>query len=119
MTALLAVKTRLIVTLLALLSITTRAQLVANFTATPLSGCAPLIVNFTDQSTGNPNQWRWDLGNGTISFLQNPSVTYFASGQYTIKLVIHNAAGNADSLTKTQYITVMPSQPSTLQVPHQ
>ena len=26
--------------------------LVANFTATPLSGCSPLVVTFTDQSTG-------------------------------------------------------------------
>ena len=106
MTAPLAVKTRLIVTLLILLSFNARAQLTAKFTGTPLSGCAALVVNFTDQSTGNPNQWRWDLGNGTISFLQNPSVTYFTAGQYTIKLVVHNAGGNADSITKTQYITV-------------
>ena len=44
----------------------------ANFTATPTSGCSPLVVNFTDQSTGNPTQWRWDLGNGTISFYKTP-----------------------------------------------
>ena len=106
MTAPIAVKFRLIFTLLALFSIQARAQLMANFTAVPLSGCAPLVVNFIDQSSGNPNQWRWDLGNGTISFLRNPSVTYFNAGQYTIKLVIHDAAGNADSVTKTQFISV-------------
>ena len=54
-----------------------RAQLNANFSATPISGCAPLLVNFTDLSTGNPTNWQWDLGNGTISFLKNPAVTYF------------------------------------------
>ena len=82
-----------------------KAQLVANFSASPTSGCAPLLVNFTDSSTGNPTSWRWDLGNGTISFLRNPSVTYFNPGQYTIKLVISNQSG-ADSITKTQYINI-------------
>lgn len=89
-----------------LLSFNTKAQLSANFTATPTSGCAPLLVRFTDQSTGNPTKWLWDLGNATTSFLQNPSVTYFTPGKYTIKLVIRNAANTADSLTKTEYITV-------------
>ena len=86
-------------------NLASRAQLVANFSATPLSGCPPLVVQFTDQTTGSPTQWRWDLGNGTISFLQNPSVTYFNPGQYTIKLVVRNATG-ADSIVKSQYITV-------------
>lgn len=86
---------------------TASAQLTANFTASPTSGCAPLIVHFSDQSTGSPTQWRWDLGNGTTSFLQNPSVTYFNPGLYSIKLVIRNAAG-ADSLTRTEYIRIFP-----------
>lgn len=106
MTALSAVKTSIIIVSLALLSLVSRAQLTANFTASPLSGCSPLVVNFTDLSTGNPVQWRWDLGNATISFLQNPSVTYFSPGQYTVKLIVTNAAGVSDTLTKTQYITV-------------
>ena len=64
-----------------------RAQLTANFSATPISGCAPLLVNFTDLSTGNPTSWKWDLGNGTTSFLKNPAVTYFAPGKYNVKLI--------------------------------
>ncbi|MEJ7625276.1 MAG: PKD domain-containing protein [Ferruginibacter sp.] len=99
------VKTSSLSVVLAIFVLLTQAQPVANFSATPLSGCAPLVVNFTDQSTGNPTQWRWDLGNGTISFLQNPSVTYFNPGQYSIKLVAQNASG-ADSIIKTQYITI-------------
>ena len=82
------------------------AQLVANFSAPTTSGCNPLLVNFQDQSSGNPVSWRWNLGNGTISNLQNPSATYFTPGVYNIKLVVTNAAGLKDSLTKTQYITV-------------
>jgi gliding motility-associated-like protein len=82
------------------------AQVTANFGGTPRTGCAPLVVNFTDSSTGTPNFWRWDLGNGTQSFLQNPSVTYFNPGQYTVRLYVRNAAGTADSIAKTDYINV-------------
>ena len=82
-----------------------RAQLSANFSATPISGCAPLLVNFTDLSTGNPTSWQWDLGNGTISFLKNPAVTYFVPGQYNIKLIITNAGGSKQ-IIKNQFITV-------------
>lgn len=85
------------------------AQLTANFTASPsLSGCSPLVVGFTDQSTGGPTQWRWDLGNGVTSLLQNPSATYFNPGTYTVKLIVRNATG-IDSITKTAYITVYQS----------
>ncbi len=94
---------RVFITLI--ISTAARGQLGANFSATPLTGCPPLLVQFTDQSTGGPTQWRWDLGNGTISFLQNPSVSYFNPGTYTVKLVVRNAQG-ADSVIKSQYITV-------------
>ncbi|MBK7433976.1 MAG: PKD domain-containing protein [Chitinophagaceae bacterium] len=106
MTALFAVKTRIITLFALTLCFSTQAQLTANFSANPLSGCAPVVVNFTDQSTGNPTQWRWDLGNGTISFLQNPSVTYFNPGQYTIRLIVTNGLGVSDTLTRTNYITI-------------
>lgn len=82
-----------------------KAQIQANFIATPSSGCAPLVVQFTDSSSGNPTQWKWDLGNGTSSVLQNPSVAYFNPGTYTVTLVIKNSYGS-DSITKVQFITV-------------
>ena len=81
------------------------AQLQADFTANLTSGCSPIIVHFQDISSGNPTQWKWDLGNGTNSVLQNPSVSYTTSGTYNIKLVIRNSAG-ADSIIKSQFITV-------------
>lgn len=90
------------VLVLLLFSIITKAQLVPNFTATPLAGCSPLIVTFTDQTTGNPTSWKWDLGNATTSINQNPSTTYFTPGTYTVKLVVNGT----DSIIKTQYITV-------------
>ncbi len=82
-----------------------KAQLHADFTAIGTAGCSPLVVGFQDISTGNPTQWKWDLGNGTTSFVQHPSVSYINPGTYNIKLVIKDANG-ADSITKSQFITV-------------
>lgn len=77
----------------------------ANFTASPIGGCSPLIVNFQDLSTGNPETWLWDLGNGNSSTLQNPTATYFTPGTYTIRLTVTNNNGS-NTLTRQQYITV-------------
>lgn len=34
----------------------------ANFTAAPLSGGAPLDVQFTDTTPGMPTMWNWSFG---------------------------------------------------------
>ncbi|MEO8822022.1 MAG: PKD domain-containing protein, partial [Ginsengibacter sp.] len=91
--------------LLSLSGFLVKAQIQANFIATPTAGCAPLVVQFTDSSAGNPTQWKWNLGNGTSSVLQNPSVAYFDPGTYTVSLIIKNSFGT-DSITKVQFITV-------------
>ena len=80
---------------------------VANFTATPTNGTAPLTVQFTDQSTGSPTSWAWDFNNDGIvdSTAQNPIYTYSTAGTYTVKLTVTNSAGS-NSLTSTNCITV-------------
>jgi PKD repeat protein len=82
-----------------------KAQPIANFSASPVAGCIPLAVGFTDKSTGGPTLWAWDLGNGTTSTQQNPTTTYFTSGLFTITLTVTNASGS-NTLTRTQYIKV-------------
>jgi gliding motility-associated-like protein len=100
------VKTSCIMVLITLVSIQTNAQVpTANFTSNNVAGCAPLLVNFIDQSSNNPTNWQWTLGNGTNSISQNPSVVYFDPGTYTVKLVARNANGK-DSLTRVAFITV-------------
>ena len=80
---------------------------VTNFSASPTSGCGPLGVQFTDQSTNNPTFWSWDFGNGQTSSLQNPAVTYITAGTYTVTLITRNTSGS-DATRKTGYITVYP-----------
>ncbi len=79
---------------------------VAEFIASPTQGCAPIRIVFTDQSTGNPVSWSWDLGNGTLSSVQSPSTTYFNAGVYTIKLTVTDATGATNTITKTNYVTI-------------
>lgn len=81
------------------------AQVTANMQASTTEGCSPLVVSFSDQSTGNPTNWRWDFGNGNQSIQQNPSAIYLNPGVYTVSLVASNAFGT-DTIIRTQYITV-------------
>lgn len=81
---------------------------VANFTANVTSGCGPLTVFFTDQSTGSPTVWNWEFSDGTLSSVQNPVVTFSAPGTYSVKLVVQNASG-ISQLERINYITVFPS----------
>ena len=88
---------------------------VADFSALPVAGSAPLVVQFTDASTGSPTSWSWDFGDGSpTSTAQNPSHTYTANGSYTVTLTATNAGG-PDPETKTDYIVVSdpPSGPET------
>jgi PKD repeat protein len=79
----------------------------ASFTASPTSGTAPLTVNFTDSSSGNPTSWAWDFENdGTVdSTAQSPTFTYTTPSAYTVKLTVSNNVGS-NSVTKSNYITV-------------
>jgi PKD repeat protein len=83
----------------------------ASFTASPTSGAAPLVVSFTDTSTGAPDSWSWAFGDGTTSTLQNPTHTYAVPGIYTVALTVSNEAGS-DTETRVGYITVGVGQPT-------
>jgi len=88
---------------------------VADFSGTPTSGDAPLVVNFTDLSTENPTSWSWTFGDGGTSVAQNPGYTYNSVGTYTVSLTATNAYGS-DTETKTGYITVTEATVSTCYV---
>ena len=80
----------------------------ADFTASPTSGAPPLVVQFSDASSGLPTGWSWDFGDGSSSTARNPSHTYSAPGSYSVSLTATNAAGSTTS-TRPGYITVSPA----------
>jgi Leucine-rich repeat (LRR) protein/PKD repeat protein len=67
---------------------------VAFFSASPVSGCAPLNVNFTNSSTGALS-YNWNFGDGNTSSLQNPPAElYLIPGIYTVELIASNGYGS-------------------------
>jgi hypothetical protein len=81
---------------------------VAEFMGDPLSGTAPLEVEFVDLSTGSPTSWLWDFGDGDTSTDQNPTHTYAAAGSYTVSLTASNAGGSSQEV-KVAYVSVAPA----------
>lgn len=79
----------------------------AAFSANTTSGPGPLAVRFTDQSSGYPTRWEWDLdGNGTIDSNEtNPVTVYYFRGNYTVSLQV-SRDGSSDTDVKVGYITV-------------
>lgn len=80
---------------------------IAAFSATPISGCTPLQVQFTNQSQNNPTSFAWDIDNNGITdyTTQNPLHTYANPGVYSVKLTVSSGSGT-NSVTMTNMITV-------------
>ncbi len=78
---------------------------IADFSAEPTAGNPPLLVQFTDESTGAPDTWLWDFGDMGTSAQQHPSHTYESLGNYTVSLEVSNAYGS-DTETKVDYVRV-------------
>ena len=59
-------------------------------------GCAPLVVQFSDASEGEPTAWEWTFegGNITSSTDPSPNVTYLNPGQFGVTLTVSNAFGS-------------------------
>ncbi len=82
----------------------------AAFQASPVTGTAPLTVNFTDQSTGDPVSWSWSFGDGSVDDSQNPSHVYEYPGTYTVALTVSDGE-EQNTATETNLITVRITQP--------
>ncbi|HRP89352.1 MAG TPA: PKD domain-containing protein [Edaphocola sp.] len=80
-------------------SVTTNAQALPS-----TSGCAPLTINFQDNST-NATSWQWNFGDGSNSSLQAPTHTYTNAGTYQVQLIGHNP--DACKVYDTSYVTII------------
>ncbi len=76
---------------------------VADFSAFPLNGSLPLLVQFLNTSTGAAS-YLWDFGDGITSTLPSPTHTYSTAGVYTVTLTA-TGPGGIDILTRPHYIT--------------
>lgn len=61
------------------------------------------VATFANNSSQTIS-WQWDMGDGSVSTLQNPSHTYAAAGTYMVCLIAGNGCG-ADTLCQPLSIT--------------
>jgi PKD repeat protein len=74
-----------------------------SFTITPTTGNAPIYINLTDTTPGNPNNWVWDMGDGNISYGKNTAYIYQTPGTYTITLTV-TYVGGATASGSNQFV---------------
>ena len=79
-------------------TVTVQPTPVAAILADPLTGCAPLPVQFTSASTNSDFQ-HWDFGDGNSSSAGAPLHTFSTAGSYTVLLVAEHANGCTDTTT--------------------
>ncbi len=83
--------------------------------AAPATGAAPLDVEFTttvtDPEGDEPFTYAWDFGDGATSTEANPAHTYAATGTYTAKVTVTDAAGRAKAASVPVVATIPPMPP--------
>ena len=85
---------------------------VANFTANPASGTAPLTVAFTSTSTGDNLTYAWNFGDGSPAITDaNPSHAYANVGTYAVTLTVSNTGGSNTSAPQTVTVSAAPVAP--------
>ena len=81
----------------------------AEFSATPVKNIINSEVEFRDESkmgNGTEPTWQWNFGDGSFSFLRNPTHIYQSPGVYTVTLTVTTSAGQSIK-QKTGYIEII------------
>jgi PKD repeat protein len=78
-------------------NITVSNDLIADFTPNQkFSTGRPHEIEFYDNSTGSPDSWFWQFGDGYVEVTQNVTHSYVRSGTYPVSLTVRS-----DHLRKT------------------
>jgi gliding motility-associated-like protein len=70
----------------------------AGFTTSTTSGPVPLVVDFTNTTSGAVG-YLWSFGDSSIAIVPDPSHTYTSGGTYTVTMIVTNADGCMDTLS--------------------
>jgi PKD repeat protein len=79
----------------------------AYFTTNKNIGAVPLTITFTDLSSGIPDSWLWNFGDGATSTERNPVHVYTQPGYYTVSLEVKNSLGSSTYTTSSGYIKAL------------
>ena len=84
---------------------------VAIFSANPTNGAAPLVVSFTDTSTGTINNRNWSFGDGAVTNVTGAGVTHtYGAGSNTVRLIVAGPVGVATNTQDNLIVVVNPAQ---------
>ena len=72
------------------------SQVVATFSSSVSTGCAPLAVIFTPDYSGGTS-YLWDFGNGNASNTEVAYATFNTPGTYTVHLTVSDGVSSASS----------------------
>ncbi|HBF19132.1 MAG TPA: hypothetical protein DDW81_03485 [Cryomorphaceae bacterium] len=94
-------------------SVNPNAAPIASFTASPLSGTAPLTVDFnasaSSDSDGDTLTYAWAFGDGNFDTDTTASHTYSTPGIYTVVLTVDD--GHGDTAKDSVQVQVYPNNP--------
>ncbi|MFH0846441.1 MAG: DUF4349 domain-containing protein [Chloroflexota bacterium] len=87
-----------------------QAKLDADFNAFNAVVEARQAVQFMSKVAGGfaPYSYEWNFGDGSTSTLAAPTHVYRSSGNYTVTLKVTDDKGNTDTVTRKDYIQVLP-----------
>jgi len=82
----------------------------ASVSASPFTGCQPLTVIFTNNTTIESGSFSslWDFDDGTTSTQQNPTHTYWELFAHTVHLAVTSDKGCVDSATRDIFVLQNP-----------
>jgi PKD repeat protein len=93
-------------------SITINDQPSASFTFAPTAAIQGTSVSFSGSGSdpdGSIARYAWDFGDGQSSAAQNPTHTFTAPGNYTVKLTVTDSAGVTASISHTVAVDELPT----------
>ncbi|MEM6264182.1 MAG: PKD domain-containing protein, partial [Bacteroidota bacterium] len=70
-------------------------------------------VNFSSSTNGTINTYAWDFGDGNTSTVASPAHSYTQPGFYDVELIVEDASGCSDTLSKTSFVEVWQVFPNT------
>ena len=90
----------------------TQASISAGFSANPIVGTVPLLVNFTNASNPLTASFNWSFGDNGLDTIINPNHTYNNSGSYSVTLI-----ASVGPCKDTAYAIIVVNEDATLIIP--